>query len=68
MPDSQLEREMAARNAGQTIAARVKWILPRLLGKERDRSYKRRKRGWGRDIDGGKAAGKCFESATPEDC
>jgi hypothetical protein len=29
MPDSQLEREMAARNAGQTIAARVKWILPR---------------------------------------
>jgi hypothetical protein len=37
-------------------------------GRERDRSYKRRKRGWGRDIDGGKAAGKCFESATPEDC
>jgi hypothetical protein len=31
-------------------------------GRERDRSYKRRKRGWGRDIDGGKAAGKQVEN------
>jgi AraC-like DNA-binding protein len=32
MLGSQLEREMAERNAGQTVAARVKWILLRLLG------------------------------------
>jgi len=28
MPDSQLEREMAARNAGQTVAARVEKGMP----------------------------------------
>src|SRR5208337_2121123 len=32
MLGSQLEREMAEQNAGQTVAARVKWILLRLLG------------------------------------
>jgi AraC-like DNA-binding protein len=32
MLGSQLEREMAERNAGQTVAALVKWILLRLLG------------------------------------
>jgi len=69
MPDNISIKDLKGRyifdNSGH---ARFLGATDSSAGRERDRSYKRRKRGWGRDIDGGKVAGKCFESATPEDC